>query len=321
MSDIIDSNFKKKVYNHLKKYMERSWLLSIWHFFSSIIIYFIFFYFSSPWLAPIFALVFIRTFIVFHDLAHNAFFPSTKCNKIGGVILGTLVFTPYTFWIRGHTYHHTHSNKLNVPQHGQTAAWDINKYMKASEYRKLLYKLSYGKYTLFTINPLLYFIFFHRFVATIPETIIQFCYIYLLYLYIDPSQYLYIGLSMWLAGIFGFMIFHIQHTFENVYRAYDKKDLITDPNEEKWSYFMNGMYGSSFLQLPFFLKFFSCNIQYHHIHHLNSKIPFYYLEKCHNDGGELFDNVPRVYLWDLLDSLSFSLYNNKQKKFENVYNY
>ncbi|WP_096276149.1 fatty acid desaturase [Marinobacter sp. LV10R510-11A] len=43
------------------------------------------------------------------------------------------------------------------------------------------------------------------------------------------------------------------------------------------------MEGSSYYQLPNILRWFSANIGYHHIHHLNARIPNYRLPECYNE--------------------------------------
>lgn len=281
--------------------------------------------FSSLLMAPIFGLIFVRVFILFHDMAHNSFFPSKLANQIGAIILGTMVFTPASFWERGHNYHHKNSNKLNHPQHAQTAAWETSNYLKASPFKRMLYRWVYGKYTLFTINPVIYFLGIHRLVSSTIETVAMGFYLWFLQSYLSGWQYLYFLASIWIAGIYGFILFHSQHTFDGVYRAYGLEDFQKikeenpDADIEQWSYFMNGMRGSAFLQVPWPLSFFTCNIEYHHIHHLNSKVPLYNLAKCHNTSGDLFKDVPRVTLRQVLGSLHYSLYNAVEKRFQDVY--
>ena len=45
------------------------------------------------------------------------------------------------------------------------------------------------------------------------------------------------------------------------------------------------------------LQFFSGNIGYHHIHHLNARIPNYNLQRAH-DENPIFHDVPTLSLWD-----------------------
>jgi acyl-lipid omega-6 desaturase (Delta-12 desaturase) len=321
----LDFPNQETVMTHISNYCHAKWEPALLELGTTFLFFWIALQFSNILLAPLFGLVFVRIFIVFHDMAHNSFFPSKIANYVGALVLGTMVFTPVSFWTRGHNYHHKNSNKLNHPQHAQTASWETSKYLAASPLKRKLYRWVYGKYTLFTINPVIYFLGIHRFVSGLIETIAMGTYIWFLYNYLSGWQYLYFLASIWIAGIYGFLLFHAQHTFDGVYRAYGIEDFkkIKESNPdaeiEQWSYFMNGMLGSSFLQVPWPLSIFTCNIEYHHIHHLNSKVPFYHLAVCHRTGEHLFKNVPRVTLMQVFGTLHYSLYNVAEKRFQDVY--
>ena len=307
-----NSEFKNNVYTHIANYTKKSWGDSMLLFSSTLIIYHFCMFYGNIYMTPFLSLILVKLFIIFHDMGHGSFFPNKKMNYIVATLIGPLVTTPISFWKKSHNYHHVNSNKINMPQHGQTAVWDNIKYKESSNYSRFFYKFCYGKFTLFTVNPVIYFLIINRFLSKWYELILQFVYWYILYKYIDPSQYIYIIISIWLSGVIGFILFHVQHTFDGVYREHANED---------WSYFKNGMLGCSYLQLPKILHFFALNIQYHHIHHLNSNVPCYNLKQCHEDWPELFSDVPRVYLSDIPRLLKYSIFNSKTKKFEDVYQY
>jgi acyl-lipid omega-6 desaturase (Delta-12 desaturase) len=48
----------------------------------------------------------LRTFVLFHDCAHNAFFASTRANRVLGYITGVVTFTPFDAWKHSHSMHH-----------------------------------------------------------------------------------------------------------------------------------------------------------------------------------------------------------------------
>lgn len=332
-----DFEFQKQVYRHIGSYAKASWIDSVLEVAITILMLSLCLQFESVLWAPALALVYVRSFIIFHDMGHRAFFPTARANWVGGLLFGALTFTPLSYWVEGHTYHHANSNKLNRPQHAQTASWETSMYLSSSFTQRLIYKLSYGCYTLFTIVPPIYFFVLHRFVSKWYESGVQLAYLVFLWMYLDQSQYVYVCVSLWLAAILGFVLFHAQHTFDGVYRAFDARDLSvaglngsdgteTDIDSDvsitkAWRYFMNGMYGSSYLQVPWYLQIFTCNIQYHHIHHLNPNVPFYRLRECHEAGACLFEQVPRTTLTSVLYSLRYSLYNAQTRSFENVYKY
>ena len=70
-----------------------------------------------------------------------------------------------------------------------------------------------------------------------------------------------------LAGSVGIWLFYVQHQFQPTY--WERTD--------EWSFNDAALRGSSHLALPKVLQFFSGNIGFHHVHHLNPKIPNYNL--------------------------------------------
>ena len=97
-------------------------------------------------------------------------------------------------------------------------------------------------------------------------------------IFIGFSVYLKVYLPVvFLASVGGVWLFYVQHQFKNVYWAHN-----LDWDSEKAS-----MEGCSYYKLPGVLRWFSGNIGYHHIHHLNSRIPNYNLRRCYNE-------IPRV---------------------------
>ena len=76
-----------------------------------------------------------------------------------------------------------------------------------------------------------------------------------------------IFLPMTIASAFGGYLFFAQHSFEDM--------KIVSP--DSWSYHQASLDSSSYLRLGKIMHWFTGNIGYHHIHHLNVRIPFYRL--------------------------------------------
>lgn len=302
-------NITSLTYKHISKYARANWRDALWNLFTTFLLLFACITIRSYLLLPVFSLTLMRMFIIFHDIGHESFFPNKKIGYLIGLIVGTIVVTPYSNWTKGHNHHHEHSNKLDRKQYSQTAPWDVERYENESFWKRIVYKFAYGKYTLFTIVPWLYFLVVQHATAFWYENLIHICYLIALYIYSDLYTLGYLLISYWIAALLGFILFHAQHTFDGVYKE----------KEKNWDYFKNGIYGSSFIQIPWYLKYFTCGIEYHHIHHLNKSVPSYNLKKCHDEGEHLFKDVKKIYLLDILKTLHYSLYNISTKKFEDVY--
>jgi omega-6 fatty acid desaturase (delta-12 desaturase) len=72
--------------------------------------------------------------------------------------------------------------------------------------------------------------------------------------------------------------------------------------------------GSSYYDLPGLLRWFSGNIGIHHVHHLNSRIPYYRLPKVLRDLPELKTVAGRLTLKDSLKTIPLSLWCERREK-------
>jgi omega-6 fatty acid desaturase (delta-12 desaturase) len=77
-------------------------------------------------------------------------------------------------------------------------------------------------------------------------------------------------LPMTIASALGGYLFFAQHSF--------KRMIVLSP--EAWSFYRAALESSSYLQLNRVMQWFTGNIGYHHIHHLNVRIPFYRLPEA-----------------------------------------
>jgi omega-6 fatty acid desaturase (delta-12 desaturase) len=93
-------------------------------------------------------------------------------------------------------------------------------------------------------------------------------------------------------------LFYAQHQFE---RAYWRRG-------EDWSFVEAALEGSTFLKLPRLLQWFTGNIGFHHIHHLNSRIPNYRLQACH-DSHPMFAQVTPMTIVRSLQAFGLKLFD------------
>ena len=80
-----------------------------------------------------------------------------------------------------------------------------------------------------------------------------------------------------LACAMGSYLFYAQHNFPGV----------TFASNKDWAYDKAALESSSYMVMNPVMAWFTANIGYHHIHHLNSKIPFYRLP-------EVMDHLPEL---------------------------
>ena len=68
------------------------------------------------------------------------------------------------------------------------------------------------------------------------------------------------------------------------------------------------LHGTSLLRLPKILQWFTGNIGFHHVHHLNPRIPNYRLEKCH-DATPALQATPVLTLGSALRASGYALWD------------
>jgi acyl-lipid omega-6 desaturase (Delta-12 desaturase) len=298
----------------------KSW----WQVINSVIPYlglWVLMYFSlgiSYWLTlllSVFAVGFlVRIFIIFHDCGHHSFFKSPWLNRLVGIPLGLLVFTPYHRWHRDHKKHHDTVGNLDKRGVGDVKTLTVEEYNQRSKWGRFAYRFYRNPLFLIAIAPLLLFLIQHR----LPKT------------YMNPSQHIYLQLSnlaiagvilllgftigfkafiliqlpiIYLASVIGVWLFYVQHQFEDVVweRAGD------------WDHNRLSIEGSSFFKLPKVLQWFTGNIGFHHIHHLSPRIPNYKLPLCHFENP-VFNQIKPITLRSSIRSAALRLWDEQNRR-------
>jgi omega-6 fatty acid desaturase (delta-12 desaturase) len=108
---------------------------------------------------------------------------------------------------------------------------------------------------------------------------------------------------MVIASIIGVWLFSIQHRFEHAQWMPDAS----------WSLAAASLGGTSYLRLPRLLQWFTGNIGFHHVHHVDPRIPNYRLEECHNsDAG--FQSASTLTLRTALQALRYALWDGDLRR-------
>ncbi len=297
----------------LAPYMRASWSRAIWQLVNSVgsyllLIALMFYSLRWPyWVTLLLAIpaagFLVRVFIIFHDCGHNSFTPSLRANKVIGFITGVMVLTPSEQWWKSHAIHHASSGNLDKRGVGDVDTWTVEEFRSRKPLARLGYLLFRNPLVMFLLGPVYMFFIAHRF--TLPphgkrETwsvvwanlaILAWL---MLAVFLAGSVLDVIKVflpAIWLGGMMGVWMFYVQHQYEGVYWARDKE----------WDYVRSALKGASYYQLPRVMQFFSGNIGFHHIHHLNPRVPNYYLEPAHR-SDPLFAREARTV--GFLESLS-----------------
>ncbi|HVS04314.1 MAG TPA: fatty acid desaturase [Thermoanaerobaculia bacterium] len=246
------------------------------------------------WLTLLLALpaagLFTRLFIIQHDCGHGSYFRSPRANNAVGFLLGILTLTPYQYWRRTHAIHHATAGDLDRREFGDIKTLTVAEYLALSPWRRLGYRLYRNMFVLLLLAPFYQFVIKHRFPMDAPREWkrewASVMWTNAALAAVLTAFGLTIGLGRFalvhgpifvFAGALGIWLFYVQHQFEDTYWR----------NHPEWDFHRAGIEGSSFLDLPRWLHWFTGNIGYHHVHHLASRIPNYSLRRCMEENPEL----------------------------------
>ena len=274
----------------------------------------------SPWIAlplsPLAAGFLVRIFIIQHDCGHGSFLRSRRANDLIAMLCSLMTLTPYAFWRRQHARHHGSWNNLD-----RRAASGLDIYsscLTVAEYRAfgrwqraLVRVISHPVIANLLLPPVVFIFLYRTPFDAAEDWRRERCALYLtnialialfggLGLVLGYGRVAAIQLPiMVLASIVGVWLFSVQHRFEHALWA----------SEADWEFAAAAMGGTSHLHLPRMLQWFTGNIGFHHVHHMNPRIPNYRLEECHN-AEPLFQLAPKLTLRTALHALRYVLWDS-----------
>jgi omega-6 fatty acid desaturase (delta-12 desaturase) len=231
-------------------------------------------------LVPVAGLLLLRTFIIQHDCGHGAFLNKRASNDRLGRVLGVLTFTPYDCWRRSHTLHHASTGNLDGRGFGDVDTLTVREFQSRSPFQRLLYRAYRHPVVLFGIGPAYLFLLRHRLPIGLMKEGTQYwisalgtnlatagVLAGLMAAFGIGTTLLVVIPTLLVAATTGVWLFYVQHQFEQAH--WDRG--------EDWTFHDAALLGSSHLDLPQPLRWFTGNIGIHHVHHLASRIPFYRL--------------------------------------------
>ena len=258
----------------------------------------------------------LRLFMIQHDCGHGAFFRYNAANDWVGRVLGVLTLTPYDYWKRNHAIHHATSSNLDRRGIGDIETLTVAEYSKKSLFGRIFYRCYRNGLVMFGIGPAYLFLLQHRlpffqmrdgwrpWVSTMAtNAAIALIVAFMMWLVgVGPFLMVHIPIVL-LAASMGVWLFYVQHQFEDVKWM----------RQGNWEHQDAALSGSSYYELPGVLRWFTANIGIHHVHHLNSRIPYYRLPQVLRDHPEL-KNVGRLTVLQSLAGVRLSLWCETREK-------
>ncbi len=221
-----------------------------------------------------------RVFIIFHDFQHHSILQKSKIAKVMFTIFGFYMITPPSIWKRSHDHHHNNNAKLFSASIGSFPIMTKQKFLEASKKERFQYlavrhplNMVFAYFTTFQYGMCVQSFLSspRRHWDSLVVLILHYTIAVLLIVYLGwLTWFLAFFLPFFLSHMLGSYLFYAQHNFpEAVYR-----------NNVDWNYSNAAMESSSYMAMGRIGNWITANIGYHHIHHLNSRIPFYRLPEA-----------------------------------------
>lgn len=226
------------------------------------------------------ALVLVRAFILYHDCMHGALLPKSRVAQFLFRVQGVLTLTPARIWNDTHNHHHANTARIAADSAGTFTTWTTEQWRQATGWQRLAYvverhpaTLLFGYVTAFLVslclvpfvrNP-------RRYWTSGLALFVHIALSVAVWKLFGVGVYLsaFVG-PLFVAYALGTYLFYSQHNFLDV-------EILP---EEEWTHADAALGASSYLACGPVLAWFTGNIGYHHVHHLNPRIPFYRLPEA-----------------------------------------
>ncbi|TAH27725.1 MAG: fatty acid desaturase [Cytophagales bacterium] len=260
-------------------------------------------------------LLLIRMFVIYHDHQHHAILYQSKLANVLMKIFSIYILAPTSVWKRSHDFHHNHNSKLHVSDIGSFPTITKAQYLELNKKEQFYYLALRHPLNIF-LGYLTVFMYSFCIQSTVKSfskhwdcliaLIVHFTIGFLL-VFFGGVENLFLTLIIphLIACGLGSYLFYVQHNFPTISFA----------PQSDWRYVDAALESTSYFKMNRIMRWFTGNIGYHHVHHLNSRIPFYRLEEAMQDIPELQDAPTTSFnIKEILSCLSLKLWDAEHKK-------
>jgi omega-6 fatty acid desaturase (delta-12 desaturase) len=231
--------------------------------------------------------VVVRMFVIYHDHQHHSILNHSWLADLMFGAFGIFILAPSSIWKRSHDHHHNNNSKLFSASIGSYPIMTKEKYLSSTPgERKTYLAIRHPLTIIFGYFPVfMYGMSIKSFLSSpkrhydsLIALVLHFtAYFLLIYYYGIITALLSITLPFLIACFIGSYLFYAQHNFPGV----------TFRDKSGWTYELAALESSSYMTMNAFMRWSSANIGYHHIHHINARIPFYRLPEVMREIKEL----------------------------------
>ena len=267
-------------------------------------------------LSVVAATAYMRLFMIGHDCSHGSFLPKHWENQVAGNLMGVLTNTPFDYWARQHLLHHQTNGNLDRRGDGDVHMMTVDEYEAATRPVQIAYRTYRNPHFLFWIAAPVHFVLLQRYPlghqsrtlsgwsSVIGTNLAILAYYGCLVWAFGPEAFLLVYTPVViLSSACAVWLFYVQHQYDGTYFE----------RSRDWNYHRAAIEGSSFYDLPRALHWGCANIGYHHIHHLNPKVPNYRLPGCHAEN-ESFRAAHHLGIRESLGTARLALWDEREHR-------
>jgi omega-6 fatty acid desaturase (delta-12 desaturase) len=224
---------------------------------------------------------------------------------------------PYEYWARVHNFHHGHAGQLEHRDVGDINFLTVKEYRESGKLKRTFYRMFRHPVFMFILTPVIYFTVSNRYPffkfkgwdavrrSQVRNNLVLFSIYLLLGWLLGWKEFFVVQLSViFVFSVVAFWFFYVQHQHEETYMRW----------KNQWDHLLASIRGSTYYKLPRMFQWLTGNIGYHHIHHLNSKIPNYNLQRCARENPVLQKFVPTITFRESLQCVYSNLYDERRQK-------
>lgn len=266
-------------------------------------------------------LLVLRFFVIYHDQQHQAILPHSRLAEGLMRVFGILALSPSSIWRSSHNHHHNHNSKLRGSHIGSFPIMTRANFLKSSRAKRFNYLFMRHPLTIFFGYPLVFFHgmcvypFFDKprehydcLIAIVVHLAIA---AVITWFFGWVALLLTLTIPYFIAQAMGSYLFYAQHNFPSV----------SFNDNAGWTYDKAALESSSYMKTGRIWAWFTANIGYHHIHHLNARIPFYRLPEVLNAIPELKNpRTTSLYPMEIIRCLKLKVWDVEAQKMIGVRN-
>lgn len=257
----------------------------------------------------------VRMFVIYHDHQHHAILHKSFPAKVIMTIYGLYNLAPSSIWKRSHDYHHKHNSKLFSASIGSFPIVTRKKFLAMSKAERRRYLATRHPLTIFMGYISMFFVgmCINSFLSSPKKHYDSLIAILLhiagswlvTYFFGWQGLVFFVLIPFTVACGLGSYLFYAQHNFPGV----------TFSDNTEWAYEKAALESSSYMRMNFFWRWVTANIGFHHIHHLNSRIPFYRLPEVMHKIPEMKDvKITTLNPGDIASCLRLKIWDAENNK-------